>query len=168
MKVHEFIDALDGVITKTIIWLSTCSLGITFLVMLCQVFMRRLFSRPIIWVEDFAVFVFIWITFLGAAVLYQRRTLSSVDTFVALLSAKWKRIIQVIINMVVFASSLYLLKLCFDFVLRQQKLGHKLGGVLGIPSWMASASVVAAMFLMVLFSLTSIIKTILIAAKTKE
>lgn len=158
MRFIKILDRIDEVLTKSIIVIATLAMTITFFVMVTQVFLRRLFNAPIIWAEDLSVFFFIWITFLGATVLFQRKTLSSVDTVVMMLPAKVRMIVQAFVDFIIALSSIYLLKISFDFLKRQQKLGHKLGGALGVPIWVVTLAVIISFALIILFGLTSFLK----------
>jgi len=158
MRFVKILDKIDEVLTKSVIVVATLAMTITFIVMVTQVILRRVFNAPIIWAEDLSVFFFIWITFLGATVLFQRKTLSSVDTVVMLLPIKMRTMVQVIVDFIIAVSSIYLLKISFDFMKRQQKLGHKLGGALGVPIWVVTMAVIISFALMILFGLTSFLK----------
>lgn len=160
MRIVRILDAIDNILVKITTWAATTAMGLVCVVMLSQVFLRRVFNRPIIWAEDLAVFLFIWITFIGGAILYQQKSLSSVDTLVAIFPAKLKVLAGLFVDLVVLLASIYLLKLSFDFIVRQQSLGHKLGGALGVPNWIVTISIVLSMGLIILFSLTSIVKTV--------
>jgi|GEM_PF-1702592 len=167
MQLKKFLDGLDSLVSKAVMYVATLAMTITFIVMLTQVFLRRVFNSPIVWAEDLSVFMFIWITFLGAAVLFQKKTLSSVDTIVMLLPVKARLIIEAIADLIIAVSSLYLLNLSIDFMKRQQLLGHKLGGALGIPIWVVTIAVVISFALIILFGLISFMKKILLVRDAK-
>jgi len=167
MKTKQ-IENIEQALVKSTTFVATLCLAVTCLVMLAQVFLRRVFNSPIVWAEDLAVFLFIWITFLGAAILFQKRGLSSVDTLVMLFSEKIRLVIEAFVDLVILITSVYLMKLSLDFMVRQQALGHKLGGALGIPIWVVTLSIITSMVLMILFSALSIMKKILIAKDAKE
>ena len=167
MKTQQ-IENIEQALVKSTTFVATLCLTVTCLVMLAQVFLRRVFNSPIVWAEDLAVFLFIWITFLGAAILFQKRGLSSVDTLVMLFSEKIRLVIEALMDLVILITSVYLMKLSLDFMVRQQALGHKLGGALGIPIWVVTLSIITSMVLMILFSALAIMKKVLIARDVKE
>lgn len=167
MQLMKFLDDFDRIISKTVSYVATLAMTITCIVMLVQVFLRRLFNSPIVWAEDISVFFFIWITFLGAAVLFQKKTLSSVDTLVMLFPEKVRIVIEAVADLIIAFSSFYLLKISFDFMKRQQLLGHKLGGALGIPIWIVTCSVIVSFLLIILFGITSFTRKILLVKHTK-
>ena len=98
MSVMKFIDKFNEIIIKVITIIAAGSLSVTCIIMLLQVFLRRVFNSPIVWAEDLAVFIFIWITFLGAAILFQKKAMISVDSFVMLFSEKVRLIIELIVE----------------------------------------------------------------------
>lgn len=167
MQIMKILDKFDSLLSKTVTYVATAAMTITFIVMLLQVFLRRLFNSPLVWAEDLSVFFFIWITFLGATVLFQKKTLSSVDTVVMMLSLKVRLLVEALADLIVAFSSFYLLKLSFDFMKRQQALGHKLGGALGIPIWIVTLSVIISFALIILFGLTSFFRKFLIFKASK-
>jgi TRAP-type mannitol/chloroaromatic compound transport system permease small subunit len=46
-------------------------------------------------------------------------------------------------------------------MVRQQRLGHKLGGALGIPIWVVTIAVILSFTLIILFGITSFLRKIL-------
>lgn len=167
MQLRKHLDSFDKIISQAVTVIASVAMTVTCIVMLVQVFLRRVFNSPIVWAEDLSVFLFIWLTFLGAAVLFQRKSLSSVDTFVMLFSEKVRVMIEAFADLVVSISSFYLLKLSFDFMVRQQKLGHKLGGALGIPIWVVTIAVIISFVLIIVFGITSFIRKILLVQELK-
>ncbi len=161
MRIRVALDNICQIIAKITSWITTACLTGSILVMLMQVVLRRAFNRPIIWAEDLTVFIFVWITFLGAAVLYQRKAMTSVDSLIVCLPKKIRRIACVFVDVVVVATSAYLIKITLDYMQNQMRLGHKLGGALGIPIWVVLLCIIISMLMIVLFGFTSIIKTIL-------
>ena len=159
MRIRVALDNICQIIAKITSWITTACLTGSILVMLMQVILRRAFNRPIIWAEDLTVFIFIWITFLGAAVLYQRKQMTSVDSLIVFFPKKIRRIASIFVDGVVVAISAYLVKITLDYMQNQMRLGHKLGGALGIPIWVVLLCIIISMIMIVLFGCASIIKT---------
>uniref|UniRef100_UPI0035677BA6 TRAP transporter small permease n=1 Tax=Sneathiella sp. TaxID=1964365 RepID=UPI0035677BA6 len=109
---------------------------------------------------DLAVFLFIWITFLGAAVLFDKKILISVDTVVTLLPDRAQQVCHTIGNVIILISMSYLFYLSWEFMMRQRALSHNLGGALLIPSWVVMIPVIISMLGMVVSSLVSMISWI--------
>lgn len=69
-------------------------LGILVLVMFMQVLFRYIFNHSLSWSEELAKFIFIWVTFLGAAVCFRDRMHISIDFLVERLSVKQKTFLE--------------------------------------------------------------------------
>lgn len=82
-------------------------LGTIVAVMFFQVFFRYILNNSLSWSEEVVRFLFIWLTFLGAALNIRDKWHISVDFFVNILPKKWRE------AMVLFNSILLLLFLFF-------------------------------------------------------
>jgi TRAP-type C4-dicarboxylate transport system permease small subunit len=67
------------------------ALFITVAVIFCQVVLRYLLASPSIWLDEFAVLVFAWMIFLGAAIAQRTDSHIAMGTLVALLPAPVQR-----------------------------------------------------------------------------
>ena len=74
-----------------------------------QVFFRFVIQDPPPWTEELARYVFVWITFLGAAVAYRRGTHIVVDTILHLLSPRVRAVLAWMVDVLVFISLVTLL-----------------------------------------------------------
>lgn len=138
---------------------TACALALVviFVTTLMQVFMRRFLHSPLEWAEDLAVFLFIWITFLGAAILYDRKILISIDTIVTLLPPRAQQFCQAVSNVIALISLGYLLNLSWQFMMRQRALDHNLGGALSVPSWVVMVPLIISVAAMMVSCLISTI-----------
>jgi TRAP-type transport system small permease protein len=66
-----------------------------------QVFTRYALNRPIIWVEEFSVYAFIWGTFLGASLGLKYGRHVKIETFVAHLPARGQAAARMLVNIIV-------------------------------------------------------------------
>jgi TRAP-type transport system small permease protein len=73
-----------------------------------QVFTRYALNRPIIWVEEFSVYAFIWGTFLGASLGLKHGRHVKIETYVAHLAPRGRAAARLLVNFIVF-SALWLL-----------------------------------------------------------
>jgi TRAP-type transport system small permease protein len=60
-----------------------------------QVFLRYAFHSPLAWSEEFAMFLFQWFNFLGAAIAVRRAAHFQVDLITGRLPARWRAAIQI-------------------------------------------------------------------------
>ena len=126
-------------------WTGIVLFGLTGTIMTLQIFMRRVLNLPFIWAEDLTVFLFVWMTFLGAAVLYHRKAILSIDSLVIIFSQRVQRVLGIVVDILLFISLFYITKLAYDFFSLQKNLGHKLGGATGIQSYMMTLAVIIGM-----------------------
>jgi len=61
------------------------------IIMFAQVLFRYLFNQSLSWSEELAKFIFVWLTFLGAAICIKERLHIGVEFLQERLSLKWKR-----------------------------------------------------------------------------
>jgi TRAP-type C4-dicarboxylate transport system permease small subunit len=138
-------------------WVGIMLFAVTGIIMTSQIFMRRVLNLPFIWAEDLTVFLFVWMTFLGAAVLYHRKTILSIDSLVTVFSQRVQRSLGIVVDILLFVSLFYLTKLSYDFFGLQKNLGHKLGGATGMPSYMMTLAVIVGMATMFISTLVSLL-----------
>jgi len=138
-------------------WIGIILFAVTGIIMTSQIFMRRVLNLPFIWAEDLTVFLFVWMTFLGAAILYHRRIILSIDSLVSTFSQRVERRLGVAVDILLFVSLFYLTKLSYDFFILQKNLGHKLGGATGMPSYMMTLAVIVGMATMFISTLVSLL-----------
>jgi TRAP-type C4-dicarboxylate transport system permease small subunit len=151
------IDTSNRLVIMGFRWLATALFGTQCSVMLLQIFMRRIVNRPFVWAEDLVVLLFVWITYLGAAVLFDKGTLITVDLFVMLLPKKLRVAASFLVDILIAGFAVYVCVLASQFLGRQVRLGHKLGGALGLPSWSMTAALVLSIAAMSLSSLHRIL-----------
>ena len=70
--------------------------------MIIQVIFRYLLNSPIVGIEEFARFMFIWMIYLGVIISMEQRFLHRVNYFIDLLPSKLRACVHVIVNILVF------------------------------------------------------------------
>lgn len=78
-------------------------------VMVVEVVMRYIFNNSIIWVQEFVILLFIWITMLGASAALMTRSHITINTFGKYLSGRLRNVMQVIVSLVIIGVLVYLL-----------------------------------------------------------
>lgn len=66
-------------------------MALIVIIMFAQVLFRYVFNQSLSWSEELAKFVFVWLTFLGAAICIKERIHVGVEFLMDRLSVKWKR-----------------------------------------------------------------------------
>ena len=117
------------------------------IITLAAVWWRYVINSPIAWIEQVSNILFIWITFVGAAVLYRQKLHIGVDMFIELLQGRAKQVMFWVIELgnMLFVTVLliYSLKLSIDV------LPNTYGALDITPAWFYfSAPVSCAMMLL--------------------
>lgn len=88
------------------------------LITLAAVWWRYVMNSPIAWIEQVSNILFIWITFVGAAVLYRQKLHIGVDMFIEMLQGRAKQIMFWVIELAnllfIVVLFIYSLKLSID------------------------------------------------------
>ena len=66
-------------------------MSLIIVIMFGQVLFRYIFNQSLSWSEELAKFIFVWLTFLGAAICIRERMHIGVEFLAERLPAKWKR-----------------------------------------------------------------------------
>ncbi|SEN76647.1 TRAP transporter small permease [Lihuaxuella thermophila] len=77
------------------------SLALMSILVFGNVVLRYAFNSGITWSEEMARFLFIWMVFLGAIVALKENEHLGVDMLVRKLSARWKKVVYVISNLLI-------------------------------------------------------------------
>lgn len=124
-------------------------LGIIVLVTLAAVWSRYVLDAPIGWTEQVSNIMFVWIVFVGAAVLYRQHLHIAVDYFLLMLPKSGQQIAFWIIEVgnLIFMAVLfgYSLKLCINV------LPNTYGALDISPAYMYFAAPVSCLLMMFFF-----------------
>lgn len=132
---------------------------ITTLFVLCvalalQVFFRYVLNSPLIWSEELARYLFVWITFLGAGYGVKNKLHVEMGIVFNKLPLIWKKIVQVFINLSVMASYIFIIPGAVKFM----KIQHPISATtLDIPlSFLFAAAPVGCSLLVFFLALDTI------------
>lgn len=107
----RFCDGLTGLAKA---FIGGCLAAIV-LITLAAVWQRYVAGNPLSWVEQVSNMIFIWIVFIGAAVLYRQNLHIGVDAFLYMLNEKnraiWKWVIEALNLVFIIVLFIYSLKL---------------------------------------------------------
>ena len=82
-------------------------MALIVVIMFAQVIFRYVFNQSLSWSEELAKFIFVWLTFFGAAICIKERIHVGVEFLMESLSEKWKRYLDL------FQTALITLFNCF-------------------------------------------------------
>lgn len=143
------ISRLSEVVTDIAkLFLGTCIAAIV-LITLAAVWWRYVVNSPIAWIEQVSNMLFIWITFVGAAVLYRQKLHIGVDMFMDMLRGRAKEVMFWVIEIgnlsFIAVLFVYSLKLSIDV------LPNTFGALDISPAWFYFSAPVSCAMMMLYF-----------------
>ena len=127
-----------------------------------QIIMRYIFNRPLLWSEEFARYVYVWLVFIGAAYGVTQNKHVAVTLLTDRLPHMIQKALKVICNLLVAAALLYMLPHSILYVGKQQGL---LSGCMRIPmSWVFAAIPVGY----ILISVQMLLQAVLVVISKSE
>ena len=91
-------------------------LSAMFLILLAQVIMRYVFSRPLTWSEEAARFIFVYVSFIGISYAYRQKGHIRMEVVVNLFPQAVRRGLEVLINLGTIALFFYMIPFSFRFI----------------------------------------------------
>jgi TRAP-type C4-dicarboxylate transport system permease small subunit len=121
--------------------------GAIVVITLAAVWWRYVINAPLAWPEQVSLIMFVWVTFIGAAVLYRERLHVAIDMFVAVLPQAGRRIFGWAVELAILAFNIILL--IFGLKLSLDTLDQTFGALDITPaSFYFAAPVAAAMMIL--------------------
>ena len=91
-------------------------LSAMFLILLAQVIMRYVFSRPLTWSEEAARFIFVYVSFIGISYAYRQKGHIRMEVVVNLFPQAVRRGLEVLINLGTIPLFCYMIPFSFRFI----------------------------------------------------
>lgn len=85
------------------LYVAVCVLALIVMIVLSQVFSRYALGLPLIWAEELATYLLIWLGFIAAAVAYKLQRHITIQTFGSLLPPALSRVMLAAVHIVVAA-----------------------------------------------------------------
>lgn len=123
--------------------------GAIVVITLASVWWRYVLNAPLAWPEQVSRILFVWITFVGAAVLYRERLHVAIDMFMALLPRGARRAVGWAIEVLILAFNFVLL--LYGLKLSVDTLGQTFGALDITPASFYFAAPVAAGMMILYF-----------------
>lgn len=105
-------------IFKAVDWLMDSIAVVAFasavLVLFLQIILRYIFGSPMMWAEEFARIMFVWIVYIGAPIVIRRHENIEVDYFVQYLPTKVRRYLKASLYLI---SAIFLLFVAYQGVI---------------------------------------------------
>lgn len=134
-KFHRFGRQVDRV-NRTLAWveLLLCQILVAgfAVLLLANVLLRYVFSAPLFFAEETAIYMLIWMTYLAAAASIARGEMVSLTILTDLLPGNLRLALQVVVHLLMAAMSIVLLQASINW-LRSPGTGFDLALTLGLP-----------------------------------
>jgi TRAP-type transport system small permease protein len=138
----------DAVVETAKAFLGLC-MGAIVLITVGAVWWRYVLNAPVAWIEQVSNMLFIWIVFVGAAVLYRQQLHIAVDVFVRMLP---DRLIGIAFWMIELANLAFIAILfVYSLKLSIDVLGNTTGALDITPAWYYFSAPVACAMMMLFF-----------------
>ena len=131
--------------------------AITLVVVVINVFTRKLFNFVIPWGEEVATTCFVYTTFVGAAWCLRTHQHVGVDLLVDKLPAGARKIVHIITDLIILVTNGYITWLSYQFV---SSSSVKTMPILKISSVWLNSALILGFGLMTIYSLMNLIRTI--------
>ena len=151
MQILRLLERVDFV------FLSGCMMTTTLLLFI-NVVLRYVFHEAIFWVEEALRYLFVWITFIGAATCVRLKAHISLDTVILILPLKFQKPFLRFGQLVVIALSFYLTIYATNFVL-ETKAGGQVSSTIGtFPMYIVYSCLPIGFFLIGVASCQDLVK----------
>lgn len=138
----------DGLMRLTMAVLGLL-IGAIVVITLAAVWTRYVMDDPLSWTEQVSRILFVWMTFLGAAVLYRQRLHITIDMFVVMLPAAPRRAVYWIVELIVLA--FIVVFLVYGYRLSVTTLNQTFGALDISPATFYAAAPVASLLMVIFF-----------------
>lgn len=142
---------------------AVCAALITLVTVLTfvQVIRRFIFNAAFPWAEEIAIYIMIWITFLGAVLCLRHQEHTRIDAFINLFPVKIRKWIEVFDLIVCFA---FMMLLCYHSIPLLKMMGKFTAAASKTPMYLVYSSILVSGILMIPYFILLIIQK----AKEKE
>ena len=134
---------LNFILTKleeTFLVFGLAAMGV---IMAVQVISRQVFGMSIVWSEELAIHIFIWMIFIGVSYGMAKNTHVNLDYFVEKFPSSVRKTIKHTLNVIIYISLVYLLWYSFKYVDDQMKINSPaMGYPMGLVALAMPVSIV--------------------------
>lgn len=133
---HRMLERIDWVSRKFCMGIYAIIVLVSFL----QVLTRYLFDYPLIWVDEFSKYLFVWLIFVGVALGARRKAHFATDFALVLLPPAFRRGFLILAQMI----SIVFLAMCLWYIPKVMVIAHtSISSTVGIPlSWVYAGMLV--------------------------
>lgn len=158
------IDSITEYIGKISAWLFFF-IGI---IVTYEVFMRYVFTKPTIWVDEVSSITQIWATFIASAYALKHKNLIVIDIAFRDTNSIQRKVSETFSLIVIILVSAVTVYYGFELWLHSTLRGHTTDSYLAIPKWFTQASVWVGFSLLLLQAVAEIVKVWTVGILTKN
>ena len=137
------------VIVKVLEWLATSAFLLLFLLCTLQIVLRFFFGESLFWLPDLVQFLFVWVVFTGAAVIYSRYEHIVADFLVKRARQETQEVLGLIQELVMIVFLAILIQQGIVVTILRMRLNYT---VLRVPTGLAYVSIPISAAVMLLVS----------------
>ena len=100
---------VTAAVNKCVDWLSVVLFLIIFILALCQICMRYVLNKPLVWSEELIRYAFVWICYLGWVLGTRNRSHIQITIFVDLLPKILHKMIDTLNSLILIVFSAYMI-----------------------------------------------------------
>ncbi|WP_281883504.1 TRAP transporter small permease [Paenibacillus sp. YYML68] len=100
-------------------WISLTALTLMTFIVILQVVTRKLFNFVFFWSEEVTLLLMVWFSFMGIAIGFREKLHIATDSFTKLFGARFNKVWDKVITVVVFGFGLYLIVNGMQFTIDQ-------------------------------------------------
>lgn len=153
-------------VEKLLVWVSILIGGALMVNMVVAVFFRYVLNRPIFWADELSLYLFCWITFIGACLAVKRTEMAAVTLLLDRFSHTWKRIATVVINLFIIAFSVVVMYYSVIWVSSPSVTNQFSVTIPFLKMWVLYSIVPISMVIMILFALDHMIRVAINGVET--
>lgn len=148
---------LDELVASLEKLLMTIMCGALAVLLVAQATLRYVFSSPLFWAEEIAVFFLLGVTFFGMSYLLHKRQLISIDFVVLHLKASVRHLIDLLTALMGMVLLAILAWLCFEWVARPE-VRLEISATTGLPRYLNYGFLLVALVLMLFHQVVALSK----------
>ncbi len=126
-------------------------------VVMLQIIMRYVFNNSLTWSEELSTFVMMWMTWVACSYAVKKNMHLRVTLFIDMLKGKWRSYAYILIDIVWFVFSVYMVVMGSKMVQLSYR-GGRVSPALQVPMYFIYSSVIVGCLLMCLSLISSIFK----------
>lgn len=155
MNNRNIIDSLMDIFTRAIENIVIICIGSTALILIANVFGRYVFQKSIMGVEEVALLLLVWVTFLGACLQIRRRNMVAITFLIEKFPPLLYRGMQIFIQICILLLSAWFIYISYKWFMSPSVI-KSTTTTLKIPLWIPYAIFPSSMFIMIVFTFDNI------------